>query len=231
MTEEQYNDMLHPRWLKNTGRVLEVLTHIIPASCSSRHEIAMLGSAALALLQEQDRIGPMWGNPSDYDFFVSGRFGRNETVFKNFMVRCITRLTDRGYAVTSRQTKVAYARNGGKILIFDLTVAGLVGKLSFIQSPECDNVEEVAKQFDIDVCRVIYNIHECKLYCTKSVHEHIKRKVAVVSWVRFRDSGLSKDDIIQVQRVMARIVKYKERGFKFLNDEGVSFVRLPRKRR
>jgi hypothetical protein len=228
MEHTKYNELLPSTWLRDTNQILHLMKVILPPYVSKNNEVALLGSAALALFQEEHRCGPMWGCPSDYDFFVAGSHGRNQETFLAFVEYCVQRIRELGYTVLHRESYLVYARNGAKIVVSDISLGEVTGKISFVQSPGCKTVQEVAEQFDVDVCKVIYNIDEETVTCDKEVHMHIHHGVALVSdFALSGDSNLSavtEESIKQLNRVFARILKYQDRGFSFLNVKKIAFM-------
>ena len=216
-------NVLH--WLDSTALVLDYLRHALPQGQESVDCIGLIGSASLALLQNKDSIGPSWGPPSDYDVFVCGRWARNEDTFRSMVMQVVFMIMRREgniiHEITPNYT--TYGRLGVKRTLVNVHLTNIQHVLSFISCPDCKDLHEVAAAFDIDVCRVIYRPLTGAIECDDSVREHIKAGVAVVECFDFGREGLSRKNIRLLQKTLIRIWKYKNRGFKFLNEGGVEF--------
>jgi hypothetical protein len=241
----RYNTGIQEAWFVESGVLVEVLPHVVPEQDCINNEVAMAGSAPLAFLQEQHGIGPIWSanaeldykledqertrrkenrHPGDYDIFVCGPNGRTEGAFKQYVGEVCKRLDCIGWKVISRSTyKHNYAREGVPIVVIDLDLNRISCKLSFVQCPTCDKIQEAVEGFDIHACRVIYHLHDGRLECKKEVFEQIRSNIGHVDVIKFGTEGPSFGDCTRMFRTMMRVRKYKDRGFRFPNFTGVRF--------
>jgi hypothetical protein len=241
----RYNIGIPEAWFVESGALVEVLPHVVPEHDCINNEVAMAGSAPLAFLQEQYRIGPVWcanaelddsledrehirrrenRHPGDYDIFVCGPNGRTEKAFKQYVNKVCERLDCIGWRVNSRSTyKHTYAREGVPIVVIDLDLNRISCKLSFVQCPTCDKIQEAVEGFDIHACRVIYHLHDGRLECKEEVFEQIRNCVGLVDVIKFGTEGPSFRDCTRMFRTMMRVRKYMDRGFRFPNFTGVRF--------
>ena len=238
----RYNSNVPNWWFLQTWAVGEILRHVVPTAESTEGRVGILGSAALLLYQEENRTGPVWPGtrmskslsgsesegkwtkPSDYDVFVSGPHGRSKEAFLKFASDVVAKIEGLGYVVKMKGKEFQmYTRGGRLIWIVNFYIGGVRNVVSLIQSPDCCNLREVLAKFDIDVCRVAYNFHERKASCSESVGAHIAQSMATVDSIPFTNGGPTLQDQRDVVRTMARILKYKRRGFSFPRCEGVAF--------
>ena len=210
-------------------RMKRILRYVVPMSPGSKDQIGILGSAALHWYQDERAIGPKWNVPNDIDLFVAGRWGNTTRLFILFVHRTLKRLTRAGYYFAVEYKKNRYAVPNRIVHIVDVKITGLELTLSFVQSPCCANLREVANAFDIDVCRVIYLIHSCSFVVDKKVQKSIEAGRATVNSIAFcsRSYGgrITHVDRSKVLSSMVRINKYLGRGFVLTNSGGVAFTR------
>ena len=213
-------------WYQQTACILDILHHVIPPETDN--SIGILGSAALMLYQEKYKIGPKWSEPKDYDVFVAGKYGKTQRVFFSFMNSVLDNM--KGLAadeiVLSRKYRTYIRSTGMKVWIVEYKLAGISSKLSFIQSPHCKDLKEVAGKFDIDVCKVICHIHSQRLECDADIADHIRHHQAATAGAMFVNGrkGIQKDDIKAVANTMKRMMKYQTRGFKMINSGGILYL-------
>lgn len=222
----KYNNRVSDERWSSLQKASDLLKLIIPKSCSVKNEVGIAGSASLLMYQEKHRVGPKWGPNGDIDVFVAGRFGRSETHFFAFVYRAFSILSRIGETPHLMDRYMSYGRHNLRFWVFDFEIPGVLGKISFVQSPDCDNLKEVVAHFDINVCRVVFNPCTKKFWCSRRVALDISKRAATVDGVVFSKHGPTDDDIVQVTRVLNRMAKYGKRGFRFANGGGVSLIRL-----
>lgn len=210
------------KWLLETAKVTKMLEHCIPQK--KHNVVGMLGSAPLKMYQVEHKIGPTGWIPHDFDVFVSGDDGRTPRRFHWFVNKVVKNMQEMFNVLWGETSYTMYAKNGVEICVIDVKVRGIDKNISFVQCPTCRNLLEVADGFDIDVCRVIYDIHAKRFRCSQSVMEHIKSCQAVLEGFDFAATGITKKDATYVQKTMYRMVKYRERGFHFMNGGGFRCV-------
>ena len=165
------------------------------------------------------------GPPGDVDIFVCGKNGSSEEEFRKFMNSVVVKKLKEIYRFPSSAKFIGceYCFRGVECHIANLVIPGISSKLSFISSPGCENVKQVINRFDIDVCKVICNIHFEQYEVEESVKEHIKGSKAAVHDLVFGKCIPDKFDIYKCMRTLQRMKKYNERGFVFTNGGGLCF--------
>ena len=128
---QRYNVYVPEWWFLQTGLLMELLRHVIPEEESLKRRVGILGSAALCLLQESRRVGPVWSvsgrearmgvttvTPGDYDVFVTGKNGRRGKDFLVFVDGCVEKMEALGYTVKGKGGHfVPYARGSRRMWI------------------------------------------------------------------------------------------------------------------
>ena len=243
MEDGRYNTGVPEWWFNQTYALSEILYHVVPLEDSESHAVGMAGSAPLMLLQEKHRIVPVWRGevnvdssekdhlrskenlfPGDYDVFVCGPNGRTEDAFREYVRKLCVKLEEIGWPVYDKRLyRHTYGKDDRPIMIFDLEVKHINCKLSLIQCPSCDKIQEVVEGFDIDVCRVIYHPHDGSIECRDAVIEQISNCTASADGCRFGESGPTVPECRRIFRTMMRVMKYMDRGFRFPNVNGVRF--------
>ena len=219
-----WNTKLDEQYWTEVYVIRSLLRYVIPRECSRDNEVAIAGSAALCWFQDLWEVGPMWGVPGDVDIFVCGKNGRTKGQFSKFMNSILKKLRQiyrHPSAVECFDS--AYCFRGLVCHISNLKIPGISLKLSFISSPGCNNVKEVVDQFDIDVCKVIYNVHHEEYEVEESVKKHIKMCKAMVTDLTFGGSVPDRFDIYKCSKTLGRMEKYTKRGFVFINGGGIRF--------
>lgn len=238
MAPKRYIHNVPNWWYLQTWILCEILRHVVPESESRGGHVGILGSVALLLHQEHHRIGPKWPglvvdksgrawtSPGDYDVFVAGHHGKSKESFMKFVHMMLERIARLGHGVAPCAGGAAYqiyVRGGEKIWIMNFYISGITKIVSFVQSPRCDNLAEVVEGFDIDVCKVIYNLYTQKTSCSADVEEQIRRGTSKAMGLLFEDGVPSPTDGRIVARTVHRIRKYIFRGFAFPGCVGVYF--------
>lgn len=209
--------------------IKRILRSSIPRQATRSHEVGIAGSCALHYFQDKKLIGPKWAVPNDIDIFVCGRYGRSKASFFRFVESVHKSIISSGHKTSKVVKKHMYAHRNRLVWIIDVTIVGYSSTLSFVQSP-CPTVEESAKRFDIDVCQVVYHIHTESFWVSSDhVVRHIKDKTALVKpimWNLFGidDIGPGHFDSKKVCSTISRIQKYRKRGFRFKQADGVVFT-------
>ena len=200
-------------------RLLKV---IIPADGYADDAIAVAGSAPLFWLQRFGEVGPVWfGGPKDIDIFVCGKYAHNfEALVEHVKVKLEA---EHYYIVDVRNYVHNYACATGKVRICDFTISSFHRKLSLIQCPFNDSIEDVIDSFDLNVCRVVYSNGKDELRVAREVYKSIRKKEAVVDSVYF-PGGVNAFQGTKVQRTIERMEKYRSRGFRIVNGGGIVFV-------
>lgn len=228
-----WNTIVDRGYWRNAYKARRLLRYVVPFGKDI--EIAVAGSSALLWFQDEEEIGPMWEGPNDIDIFVAGYYGMTKKRFTKFMEAAESRLRGAGNVIVlKKQWRNRYCIRDRYVYICDLTIEGLGGmKLSFIQSPTAPTVEDVVSAFDIDVCRVIYLIHQERFIVSDMVRRQIERCEAWVDPLMFdAEDGLPTSfDDIKLRSSFRRMRKYAERGFNFSNRGGVVFGRQAAVRR
>lgn len=209
---------------RNVGFIKLLLQRIIPKHLSESGEVAVAGSAALHWYQQQNGVGPTWSGVGDVDIFVCGHNGADPLTFKSFVEKIKHALTVTLHlSIKCKHHVNHYAIRNNAVHIYDITVYGIQLDLSFIQSPDRPSIQEVVADFDIDVCKVIWHITADRYSMSDIVREHITRCRANLQGWMFLEGGPGTFDRLRLAMTMKRIMKYKQRGFTFLNGQGISF--------
>ena len=200
------------------------LKEVLPSAYCETLEIAVSGSAALAWAQERWEVGPMWVEPGDIDVFVAGRPGENEDQFIDIVNGVVERTGHMGREISLwKMYDNLYAVENVVIKVVDIAVAGMDCIFSFIQCPGVRDVEEVVESFDIDICRVIYCIHDDTFRAEAAVIRHIEEGNAFVRLMVVPIlTGIPAFSIKKARRTRNRMRKYIDRGFTF--PEGYPLV-------
>lgn len=222
-TSIYWNNLITTEWFLGVGILIDILEHVLPAEDDSI--VGILGSLPLLLYQEQHKVGPKWKTPSDMDVFLSGKLAENDDTFDAYIKGTVLRIKQLyGPLVTLAAEFETYTRmQGQKFHLKNYRIGGIDMKLSFIQCRGCSDLVDVAKGFDISICRVIYQFHSRKLTCSREVHNDICQGRATVDGIVLSEGLVAKRDWVAVTRTMKRMRKYQERGFTMVNGGGVAF--------
>lgn len=214
-------------WEKNVKeyqKCKRMLKQMIPNEYSLSREVAVSGSSALLWWQTEQRIGPEWEGPNDVDVFVAGRPGSNGEVFTMFVNAVIDNVESKGIKIAHLRGKNStYIVRGRRTNIVDVRISGCKFKMSFVQCPLANNIDEVVACFDIDICKVIYHIHDGSFSVAACVERSICLGTAEISSIRLDEHGPSQFDMARVKKTLERMKKYKERGFKFTHGNAIVF--------
>lgn len=230
--KDHWNKEAGDRYWNDVTRLKRILRYILPRCPVLADKMGILGSAALHWYQNDKSIGPKWNKPRDVDLFVSGYWGSKARRFLKFVHMMLKRLTLAGYTFTFKHKRNVYALMKRVVHIVDIEITGIDLTLSFVQSPCCANLTEVADTFDIDICRVIYLIHSCSFVADRKLHDSIKAGEATVEPIMFPLAGIpcrrgwciTRFQQRKVLNSMIRVNKYCMRGFRFTNGRGIAFV-------
>ena len=209
-------------WEEINGRELEeeqkikgILSNIVPRSRTVSNHIAVAGGAALRWYQREMSVGPYWEDRhADVDVFVTGDYGRSETFFP-FVNKCIDTLLRNDEVIEAiEQTWNNYVYPGIQVAIVNIKIQGVDRTLSFIQGMFDQNIREVVDRFDINICKVIYYIHEQRFELSKEVSRCIESGRGLVCLKTYeRDSIGQRLYQIKLKRTNERMRKYRNRGF------------------
>ena len=210
--------------MKDYENCKRILKEMIPIEHSLSNEVAVSGSSALLWWQAHERIGPEWEGPNDVDVFVAGRPGSSDGLFMMYVKAVIENVKSKGIEIDVLEERIsAYVVRGRRTNIVDVHVPGCKFKISFVQCPLACNVNEVVACFDIDICKVIYHIHNGSFSLAACVKRSICLGIAEISSIRLDEHGPSQFDISRVKSTLERVKKYKERGFKFIHGSLIVF--------
>ena len=131
--------------------------------------------------------------------------------------------------IESVETKINnYVYANDVINIVDVKVEGIDKTLSFIQCHHDSTVQDVINRFDIDICQVIYHIHEQGFELDESVAEHIADSCGHVRFEPLEEDVFGYENDLddfnagRKTRTEERVSKYSQRGFElfWVEDEG-----------
>ena len=115
-----------------------------------------------------------------------------------------------------------------KIKTVNFKVEGIDAPVSFIWYSNVTSILDVLNGFDIDICKVGYNISKKKFIVTNKVRHAIKSRMATVTKsFSFQDTIPTHSEIIALSSTLHRVRKYASRGFKFLQYPWVKFEAHP----
>jgi hypothetical protein len=212
-----------PHYWGEVDKVQRLLRKSISRSSTRKQEVAIAGSSALLWYQKEQRIGPSWKYPGDIDVFVCGD---SATEYNNIVKKFIID----AYAVGHRAKKASvyfpsYFSGIKKMEVTYLELTGFSNIISFVRYKDCKNIQEVIDGFDINVCKVIYHIHEKRFEVETEVREYIAAKKAKANGIGFKKKGHPvKAELIRAMKTAKRIEKYSHRGFYFENASGIAFI-------
>jgi len=202
-----------------------ILRYVVPREATQSNAVAMVGSSALQWYQMERGVGPRFWGPNDRDILVCGSFGATRSAFYALMSTIVTNMIESGHRIRRKSLHWnVYVSPDKPVLILDIWLKGMTKAFSFIQCPECTTVQEAVEQFDIDVCKVIYHIHQDRFSMKESVRHHIEQSKAEVCSFVFGTGGPTNFDSIRVSMTMRRMQKYSRRGFHIVNGEGLTFT-------
>ena len=222
--QNHWNTIVGEGYWKSIYKARALLRYVIPRGLDD--EVAVAGSSALLWFQDEARIGPLWEGPHDIDVFVAGYHGRNGRRFRKFVRSVVKKMRKADVVVDDKMCyEHPYCVRNKKVDIWDIVLVNVDNlRVSFIQSPGKASVEEVVESFDIDVCRVVYLIHQERYLVASSVRRQIEGGLAWADPQRFGEYGFPEPyDVQKVRSTLWRIRKYTQRGFRFLNGGGITF--------
>ena len=116
------------------------------------------------------------------------------------------------------------------VAVVDVKIKGIDKKLSFIQRHKDNTVQEAAHKFDINLCRVIYRIHEQKFQLPRWLDSRIFYGRGIAWLEKFYDQEhkqeLMKFDDDRYLATCNRVIKYRHRGFSVFWPEDASYGTL-----
>lgn len=222
--------------LEEGRRERQFLESVIPLKYLLNDEVCVAGSRALQWWQAEMNAGPYWNRPGDIDIFVAGEPGKNGATFAEFLYDVRRNMGKKGFLCTSEWREGPYTDDctddsihSEKLKILDVNVEGFKFKFSFVQRPRAKNNEEVVASFDMDICRVIYDLRRHSFQVKDEVQDHIRSGVAIVAADRLKDDSLdegngSEDPLDEEnwkkRMTLKRMRKYQRRGFTIVKEDG-----------
>ena len=108
--------------------------------------------------------------------------------------------------------------------IYNFKIDGFSSILSLIWYPEMCTCEEILNRFDINVCKIGYNVMTRELIAEQSVLNAILRREATVDrQFHFFGTFPTAAENRQLAATLGRMEKYSERGFTFSRPPKISF--------
>ena len=156
----------------------------------------------------------------DIDVFFTRGYGYEGLGF-SVVCKMITEEIASMCSITGVKVKVeemrrnCYVARDEMVLIQDMIIGDGNIKISLIQQPLCDDIDSVVDDFDIDVCRVVYNPFEEVLYVDQHLMDRIIKGVATVSDLTATCGGPDKFDMVRINSTVSRMYKYRQRGYTF----------------
>lgn len=210
------------RYWVSVQQTQRLLRYIVPREATKKNEIGVAGSSPLYWYQEKYQIGPKWTGPNDVDIFVAGYWGRSRERFEILVDLMEERIVGAGYKCTRKDKFHPYACRSGLIRITDFAIKGLNQVVSFVQHPECDSVQEVARGFDISVCKVVYHIHQQRFETMHGTHRDIVRCQFYVHPLEITSPGKPTNfERGKWVSTDGRCAKYRRRGFELMNKDEI----------
>ena len=132
-------------------------------------------------------------------------------------------------SVKTKTNNYVYAAD--EVSIVDVKIEGIDKTLSFIQCYRDSTIQEVVNRFDIDICQIIYHIHEQGFELDESVAESIADGYGNVRFEPIEENDgpfdpgyeIDFDSFNAGRKAMTeeRVSKYSQRGFQlyWVEDE------------
>jgi hypothetical protein len=212
-----YNNASVDYWV-SVQHTLRLLRYIVPRELTEKAEVGIAGSSPLYWYQEMHWIGPKWNGPNDVDVFVAGYWGESDEKFTSFVDLMEERMKNAGYECQREDKWHNYACQSGPIHIADFTIKGLSKVVSFVQNPECATIQDVAKRFDISVCKVVYHIHKQTFETMHGTRRDIVHCKFDITPPKVECPGsLTNFERCKACSTLHRNSKYASRGFELAN--------------
>lgn len=202
-------------------RCRDLLCAILPRGLVRSGEVGIAGGFCTDLYRlKQGIVVPQGTGYSDIDVFVSGDGGLD---IQNFFL-CTTSFIEKGknagYKIIREEShEHQYVYEGVAVLIRTITFEGFEeSPVSFIQGPKTNNIWQVMKTFDIDVCQVMYDPFKDKVdVLNETIGNHIKEGIFECYPLAMGNNAngvLKCFSIAKVCSSLQRVRKYNGRGFK-----------------
>lgn len=213
--------------MEEAKRVQTLLAGAIGAEESLRDWINVAGSSALHWYQLSEGLcgsdpARHW-LPNDVDVFCCNVIGRTDEAFTRYASEAISRIVELGHTIERvTQHRNRYVDDEHEILIVRVKVAGIDTALSFIQRPGHDSVTEVVEAFDIDICKVLYRIHQranpgSPIQMSANTEDAIRSMQARCKTFHFKGHSPTSFEVDKFANTLVRMQKYARRGFTFLD--------------
>lgn len=155
--------------------------------------------------------------PSDVDLYVQARnLAEYHAVVDTFLENCTARQI---HFDVRPPRSVAYTRSGRVLLVIDVAVPSLEGAqtISLIYYPDANEFDDVTNDYDINVCRVVYDFHNREFEVSAEVEVSVLHLEAFVEPLFFVEPVPTPGEIRMATATLWRMRKYEQRGFRFLS--------------
>ncbi len=154
----------------------------------------------------------------DVDVFLTRGYSYEPlgfTVASDTIVREITSLCgSRGITVKAEEVrKNWYVERDELVLIRDVSVGDGKIKISLIQQPCSEDIDDVVDNFDINVCKVVYNPFDEVLYAELATVDNIWKGTTSVIDLESSNGGPDRFDVARITSTIRRMYKYHQRGY------------------
>lgn len=167
--------------------------------------------------------------PNDADIFVCGAPGCNHERMREYVYDFIHAILEADYTLNYLHTYYNhYVHRKNPVMIMDVGVCGLDTKLSFVQSPCCEDVRDTVLGFDFNIVQVVYDFNRNDFVIGKATLKMLEAGTMELSEYVLRDldeelefRDLSNFRYKRLLSTYLRILKYGARGFDLLNAKEV----------
>ena len=201
---------------EDVTKAQRILRNVIPRNLTSGGldaTVSVAGSSALSWYQNKHHVGPKWKLlPRVTDVFVC----LDTWEFRELMLEVESELKISGHKCTHEMYENDHAIRYYPTFVHDIRIEGLHAKIRFVESP-FRNMLSTINNFDIDVCKVTYGIHDGQFrLCSEAVGKAIRTGRASFKrpppFVEEHWRGWEK---IKCERTTQRMLEYAARGFTF----------------
>ena len=200
-------------------------------------KVGIAGSAALCLVERmmsrdsEGRLRGRWNkevvglsapywSPNDVDVFFCGRPGQRKAAFraavksiKTKLGRSVSRMGKK--LIVEKEFEHKYTSRTDAFLIQNIRIEGMSLAMSFIQVPKASSVAEAVEQFDLDIVKVVCNVHTQELCLPVDTVSRIWiGKAEVMDFVTKQHYPSAAEERALVS-TFKRMRKYGDRGYRY----------------
>ena len=208
--------------MQDARNLQDLLQQIVPKKHSTRPkpDVAVAGSMALWWYQQKEETGPVWSIPDKVKVFVCLGVSK----FDDFIENVSKTLKKLKIKHTKDEVNSTSEVRNRVLLSVTFVVDYIDFKIVFIQSP-FRNVTETAEQFDVNVSRIMYNIHTSEFLTWGHVMYAVTNCTATAEPYTSPCGGtIDAFGEKKITAMVSRIRKYGDHGFRFSNGGGIFFL-------